>query len=85
MAGGGTKALNPGVALEEGKRLGPVITLLREKKDMVPAALAGLAGVDEKTVRNWESGRSIISNESLPRVARVLETKCSAMWAMAGN
>jgi DNA-binding transcriptional regulator YiaG len=85
MGGGRAKALNPGVALEEGKLLGPVITLLREKKDMEPADLAGLAGVDEKTVRNWESGRSIISNESLPRVARVLGTKCSTMWDMAGN
>jgi DNA-binding XRE family transcriptional regulator len=85
MGGGGTKALNPGVALEAGKGLGPVITLLREKKDLDTAELAGLAGVDEKTVRNWENGRSIISNESLPRVARVLGTKCSTMWDMAGN
>ena len=80
---GSGRPLNPGTREGFGKELGPVIAELREAKRMSPGELARLAGVDPKAVEHWEKGRRIISNESLPRVARALETKPSRIDARA--
>ena len=84
MDGGRTNGdLNPNEAEPLGKELGPVIEEMREEKAMDREQLAKRAGVDPKAVEHWETGRRIINNESLPRVALALETRPSIMYARA--
>lgn len=77
------KPLNPNEVFPLGKRLGPAIAAIRMEKGLSPEALAALAGVHPKAVEHWERGRRIISNESLPRVAHVLGTMPSKIYARA--
>ena len=78
-----TKALNPNTDVDMAKDLGWAIRTLRRHLRMKPAELAGLAGVSEKVVPYWESGRRTISNKSLPRVAVALRTTPSLIYRLA--
>ena len=80
---GSARPLNGNEHLPDAEKLGPVIREMREERRMSPEELARLAGVDAKSVEHWEKGRRVISNSSLPRVARALASKPSAMWARA--
>ena len=75
------KKLNPGEVQPLGKGLGRTIEELRVKKKMDREALAERAGVTAKAVKHWETGRRIIGNECLPRIAHALATVPSRIYA----
>ena len=80
---GNVRPLNGNEVMALAGELGPVIRKMREEKRMPCGELARLAAVDEKTVGHWETGKRIVSNNSLPRVAHALGTVPSATYARA--
>ena len=64
---------NPRVTtINYNKRLGYVLAVFRELKELTQQKLADRLGVSVKTVRAWENGYNAVTMAALPHICRVL-------------
>src|SRR5947209_3333399 len=66
-------ASEPLAEMTRNARLGEIIKSARKKKGLTQLELAGELGINEKTLRNYESGETVLDNISLLRnIAEIL-------------